>query len=376
MKRNYTITKVLFLFFIFSLFSAADELNLDGNRYLAYVKMDYDGNLDPDGTFEVPMYLRLYHNVQGKTVCGQVIACAFIHEGGVLEGFELDSLYIAKSKVKGTKRMVFDLVKGDETIMKKIKTRILNNGDELIATLKGDNGKMKIYFYRLEEKTGGIFLGDKKKMAVPAGKVKTIAGSVIGFYKKAKSSTSLANSNDQSWLWINNMPWEKFWRTFHTGLNQKAGTNIYSFQTLSGDGTVTVNYNEHERNSSISLTYNTQNDTYTGDYHLFSLTPKSKDPKFKIYSAKFSHGFNDDQLTIDLEIIKNLEEEFKILVTNQDGDEVEITDYTRDEQNGTIEIVLLGEFYSDGDTITVQLINIKGGGSAEESAEVDNIHTS
>lgn len=179
-KNNFILSFVFFLIFscgISQVNAATPKIN--EKQYMAMVAIDKDtGELEINGDILVPFHLFMGLNESNQTCYG-----SFVHPKRISasDGFGLEHLAISKGILKTSKKLIFNLVREDKIIYKKIRAIIRNNGKYLILKLPDVKGKIqKVEFHPYDTSIGGVFINNLPNVATldegEAKKGNTIAG--------------------------------------------------------------------------------------------------------------------------------------------------------------------------------------------------------
>ena len=234
MNRFYAIicTTVLLSIVPVFTFSADDNgLNLHGNRYIAFVKINDSGDLDKRGEHRLPYYLMLGHFPDTGAIFGTLVKTEFSVENGQTNPFALNSYFIANSSISGNKKIKFDLKLFDEVVAKKIRVKIIDGGKTLKTKLKNAVGKkVPVVFELLENDTKGIYFGAATQTTPvsPAGTVYVAAG--INYAKE------LPVQDPQDVTFCATTYMNKQLESVYGTLTKTMTKNFYSFHNINGSG--------------------------------------------------------------------------------------------------------------------------------------------
>jgi len=172
MNKKSLILSVIFLLVFSSGISQiyAKTPKVNGKQYMANVYIDKDTNeLEKNGDICVPYHLYMGFNEKNKTCYGSLVRPKRI---SATDGFGLEQLAISKGKLKGAKKLVFNLVREDTTtnnnqfrdgkiVYKKIRAIIRKNGKYLILKMPDVKENIqKVEFHPYDTSKGGIFINN------------------------------------------------------------------------------------------------------------------------------------------------------------------------------------------------------------------------
>lgn len=158
-------------------------LDFDGSTYIALVLIDQDAELSELGGARVPFYLTIGHYPDTNTFYGAMVRTWFgtVKNNGNEKGFHLEHLAIIRGKVKGTKKLIFRLVKGNDIVFRKLRAKIKEKGNLLLLTMKNKEGKTFVLeFRKIDTEIGGVFFGNLKDVEKQADKVTAVRNSIVG----------------------------------------------------------------------------------------------------------------------------------------------------------------------------------------------------
>jgi len=241
MTKKLLLLSVLFLWVLSSGISPiyAATPKIDKKQYMAMVAIDKDtGELEINGDILVPFFLFMGLNESNNTCYG-----SFVHPKRIsaADGFGLEHLAISKGKLKGAKKLIFNLVRENKIVYKKIRAIIRKNGKYLILKLPDVKGNIqKVEFHILDDDRCGIFIADLPHVETwdkgNAMKGNTIAGiriitdkdGILPFPNRDRVSVATTGTYEGAW-WTN---------SFESDLIKKG--QVYS-------GQVNENYFEYEQ---------------------------------------------------------------------------------------------------------------------------------
>lgn len=158
-------------------------VTIDAGTYIAHVNIDQDAELTEFGGVTVPFYFTVGHYADTGSIYGAMVRTWFstVKNNGNEKGFHLEHLAITRGKVKGTKKLIFRLVKGDTIVFRKLRAKIKEKGDLLLLTMKNKLGKKFILeFKKIDTSIGGVFFGTLTDVANQVDGAIPVRNSVAG----------------------------------------------------------------------------------------------------------------------------------------------------------------------------------------------------
>ena len=155
-KKSYIfILSAILLFCANSIALFAKVPKIHEKYYMAVVRIDDDSELSETGMY-VPYFITTGYDEKSNTFYGSMVRPKFVSYSG---GYRLDHAAITNGFLKGTKKLIFNLVQEGKTVYKKMRAKIRNNGKYLQITIKNSkNKKFKFNFEPCDPATGGVFI--------------------------------------------------------------------------------------------------------------------------------------------------------------------------------------------------------------------------
>ena len=365
-NRLLFISVTLLLVANFS-FSHAEELNLDGNRYLAFAKVDGTGELDKKGKHTLPYYLVLGHIPETGALWGSLVTTNIEQKNGVATSFFLESFFIDNSKIKGTKKLIFDLEQNGEIVLKKVKVKITDNGKTLKTKLKNSNGKkVPLTFELITSDEGGIYLGDTNSTVPADGNAK--GNTVVGVNKGNKNN----DPNYGSLAVIANQVSSLLARMEGVG---QGNSDLFGFND---DGDLSLQFLKKKAAfyAKVEGSFYDNNSFHNGTIMPMG-NPKPVQLDFEIDDATISGTLSPDHFIVRIEIknIKFLSDGFKVKIFKDDDTQpIKNFRFTLNRKNNTATITFVtNDRYFGSGSVVMTNPQAGGGGEQEVGFNLDRI---
>lgn len=203
MRKIVRVIVCIFLLYPFVATAEEQDFDLNDGNYLALVKIDDKGEMAKRGKITVPYFISFAHNPDTGNCSGSMVRTELIfNKKGKPIHFGLAHYSVINVKIRNEKKIKFDVVQGDTTIMKKVKGSFGDVVNTLTVGLRNkSNKKFKQTFMRTEHVHAGIFLGDMTAGTAPSSPYYPRTGNAIVCMQVIpQKSTSVAGTPSGNWL--------------------------------------------------------------------------------------------------------------------------------------------------------------------------------
>lgn len=177
-----SVRVILLILFIIPTFAMAySDFDLNEGNYTAIVKIDETGELSKRGKISVPYFLTFVHDINTGLVYGSMVRTELIFDKkGNPDGFGLAHNSVINVKIRNEKKIKFDVMLGETTVMKKVKGTFSDSANVITLALRNSsNKKVKQTFARSDHAFNGIYLGDASKKIAPSSTYYSRRGKVM-----------------------------------------------------------------------------------------------------------------------------------------------------------------------------------------------------